>query len=79
MKRTKATFGVGISPHLFRDCAATTLATHRPDQVLVGAGLLGHSDLRAIHNHYIHAQTMKAGKAHQNTIAALRLTPPRGN
>ncbi len=72
MKRTKAAFGVAISPHLFRDCAATTLATYQPDQVLVGAGLLGHSDLRAIHSHYIHAQTIKAGKAHQNAINALR-------
>ena len=79
MKRTTIAFGVGISPHLFRDCAATTLATYCPEQVLVGAGLLGHSDLRAIYNHYIHAQTMKAGKAHQNTIAALRGTTPRGS
>jgi len=78
MKRTKSTFGVGISPNLFRDCAATTLATYRPDQVLVGAGLLGHSDLRAIHNHYIHAQTIKAGKAYQNTIASLRSNASRG-
>ena len=77
MKRTKAALGVGISPHLFRDCAATTLATYCPEQVLVVAGLLGHSDLRAIHNHYIHAQTMKAGKAHQNTITALRRTASR--
>ena len=79
MKRTTIAFGVGISPHLFRDCAATTLATYCPEQVLVGAGLLGHSDLRAIHNHYIHAQTMKAGKAHQNTIASLRRATSRGS
>ena len=79
MKRTTIAFGIGISPHLFRDCAATTLATYCPEQVLLGAALLGHSDLRSIHNHYIHAQTMKAGKAYQNTIAALRGTTPRGS
>ena len=73
LKRTKEAFGQSVNPHLFRDCAATTIATNKPDQVLVGAGLLGHSDLRAIHSHYIHAQTIKAGKAHQSTIAALRL------
>jgi integrase len=73
ISRTEQAFGFPINPHLFRDCAATTLATYKPDQVLTGAGLLGHSDLRTIHKHYIHAQTMQAARAHQQTMDELRL------
>ena len=70
--RTHEAFGFSMNPHLFRDCAATTLAIHKPEHVLVGAGLLGHSDLRTIHQHYIHVQTTKAGNAHQTVMRKLR-------
>lgn len=70
--RTKEAFGFSINPHLFRDCAATTLAIRNPGQVLTGAGLLGQSDLRTIHKHYIHAQAIEAGDAHQKVIEKLQ-------
>jgi integrase len=70
--RTQEAFGFSVNPHLFRDCAATTLAIRKPEHVLVGASLLGHSDLRAIHKHYIHAQAIQAGNAHQTVIRNLR-------
>lgn len=70
--RTKEAFGFPVNPHLFRDCAATTLAIRKPEQVLVGAGLLGHSTLRTIHKHYIHAQAIQAGIAHQTVIRKRR-------
>lgn len=70
--RTRTAFGFSINPHLFRDCAATTLATYKPDQVLTGAGLLGHSNLNTIHQHYIHAQTIQAGKNHQVNLIRIR-------
>ena len=72
ISRTKEAFGFSINPHLFRDCAVTTLAIRKPEHVLVGAGLLGQSDLRTIHKHYIHAQTIQAGNAHQAVISKLR-------
>ena len=70
--RTQEAFGFSVNPHLFRDCAATTLAIRKPEHVLVGASLLGHSDLRAIHKYYIHAQAIQAGNAHQTVIRNLR-------
>lgn len=73
-KRTAAKFGVPINPHLFRDCAATSLATHAPESVLAGVEILGHADTRALHTHYIHAQTQVAGKAYQMQIELLRQT-----
>jgi len=72
ISRTKEAFGFSVNPHLFRDCAATTLAIRKPEHVLVGAGLLGQSDLRTFHKHYIHAQAIQAGDAHQKTIRRLR-------
>ena len=39
-KLTKRMVGVAISTHLFRDCAATTIATEDP------APLLGHATLK---------------------------------
>jgi integrase len=70
--RTKVAFGFPVNPHLFRDCAATTLAIRKPEHVLVGAGLLGQSDLRTIHKYYIHAQAIQAGNAHQTAIKKRR-------
>ena len=70
--RTRTAFGFSLNPHLFRDCAATTLAVHKPDLVLTAAGLLGHANLSTIHQHYIHAQTIKAGNQHQANVNRLR-------
>ena len=70
--RTYDAFGFSINMHLFRDCAATTLAIHKPDQVLTAAGLLGHANLNTIHQHYIHAQSIKAGNEHQANVSRLR-------
>ena len=71
-KRTEAAFGHPVNLHLFRDCAATSLATHAPEAVLAGVDILGHTDTRALHTHYIHAQTQVAGKAYQAQIELLR-------
>ena len=79
-QRTMAVFGHSVNPHLFRDCAATALATHAPDAVLAGADLLGHADLRPMYTHYLHAQTQEAGRAYQHQLESLRqrLSPPTG-
>lgn len=77
-KRTKVAFGHPVNLHLFRDCAATSLATHAPESVLAGVEILGHTDTRALYTHYIHAQTQQAGKAYQAHLAdrRQRLAPP---
>jgi hypothetical protein len=41
--RTQAVLGVPINPHLFRDCAATTLAIEDPAHVGAAATILGHA------------------------------------
>ena len=42
-KRTQEEFGLPITPHLFRDCAATSLAVHAPDEVQIAHLILGNS------------------------------------
>jgi hypothetical protein len=46
MKLTRARFGHAVNPHLFRDAAATSIATEDPEHVYVTRSVLGHSTLR---------------------------------
>jgi integrase/recombinase XerD len=60
VKRTKMAFGKSVNPHLFRDCAATSLALADPEYVWLAAILLGHSNLNTTERHYIQATTREA-------------------
>jgi site-specific recombinase XerD len=67
---TKAMLGVAVSPHLFRDAAATTIARERPAQARAIAGILGHSSLRTAERHYIHAKCLDASRSYTALIEA---------
>jgi site-specific recombinase XerD len=67
--RTKAHFGVAISPHLFRDAAATTLAIADPAHVRVAAPLLGHRSFATTEKYYRQA---RAQEAHRAFVEALK-------
>src|SRR5271168_5394498 len=45
-RNTKQAFGVGLSPHLFRDCAATAIAIYAPEHVLIIKAILGHASMK---------------------------------
>ena len=62
LRRTTAAFGRAINPHLFRDIAATAIAMDRPEQVRLAKDLLGHGSFDLTERHYLHAQSVKAGK-----------------
>ena len=70
--RTKSAFGIAITPHLFRDCAATSIAIHDPDQVRMAATLLGHYTLETTQKYYDQSQMLAAGRVYQAHIMALR-------
>ena len=72
IKRTKDAFGQAINPHLFRDCAATTLAIYEPEHVRAASSLLGHSDLRTTEKHYNQATCLQASKDYQSHLLARR-------
>ena len=69
---TRAKFGHAVNPHLFRDCAATSVATEDPEHVNVIKPLLGHSSLQSSEKHYIYAQSLAASRRFQEFVLALR-------
>jgi site-specific recombinase XerD len=76
IERTRAAFGVPINPHLFRDCAATTLALEDPAHVGAAATILGHASSLTTHKHYIQANTLAASRRHLAALAARRRSAP---
>jgi integrase len=68
---TEAT-GVRVSPHLFRDAAATTLARMSPQSARLIKPVLAHSCTETAEDHYIHAGSIEAGRNHATLIRNLR-------
>ena len=65
-------FGVRINPHLFRDCAATSIALEDPEHVRITRHILGHGTLRTSERHYNHASAVQAAARYQKHMLALR-------
>jgi integrase len=72
VERTRAAFGKAINPHLFRDCAATTLAIADPVHVRLAAPLLGHRTFATTEKYYLQANMLDASRQHQQEIMRLR-------
>jgi len=75
-RHTKLAFGQSLSPHLFRDCAATSIAIDTPRHVRDSQHVLGHSSLATTEIHYNQAKCLSAARAWQDTLAEL---PARGH
>jgi site-specific recombinase XerD len=71
-RATHAKFGHEISPHLFRDCAATSIAIEDPAHVRITMRILGHSKIATSEQYYNHAQSRVATGRYQDHIAELR-------
>jgi integrase/recombinase XerD len=71
-QRTAAAFGAPLSPHLFRDCAATWIAILEPEHVRIVLAILGHSSLATSERHYNQARSLEAGRRYHQTVAVLR-------
>jgi integrase/recombinase XerD len=69
---TQRAFGHSISPHLFRDCAMTSLADEDPEHVWLGMSLLHHADPRIAEQHYDHALVSDAVRQYQSYITKSR-------
>jgi integrase/recombinase XerD len=74
VKHTKAAFGRSVSPHLFRDCAATSMALDNPKHIGDASLVLGHAGHRMAERHYNHARSLEASRRHATTIARLQET-----
>mgnify|MGYP001223689312 CR=1 FL=1 len=71
-KTTKRVFGVAINPHLFRDCAVTSVAIEDPKHIGIAAPILGHTDPRTTEEHYIQANALVAGRRLRNSVDTLK-------
>lgn len=71
-------FGATIRPHLFRDCAATSVAVEHPDQVGIAPAILDHADPATTERHYMHANAIVANRRYRDSVDLLRrdLPPP---
>ena len=70
--RTRQAFGKAISPHRFRDAAATTLVIADPARIKVSAPLLGHRSLAITDRHYIQATGLQAQRSFLQVIEEAR-------
>ncbi len=75
VRLTRTRFGQPINPHLFRDCAATSIAEHDPEHVLITKEILGHSTMRASERYYNHARSHQAITAYQEHVLTMRPRP----
>lgn len=69
---TVRAFGKSINPHLFRDCVATSIAIHDPENVRMAATILGHRSFATTEKHYNLASTLEAGRSYAEVVAQRR-------
>ena len=67
--RTRDAYGHAVSPHLFRHCAATTVATLEPGRIGIARELLGHASLSTTHLYYNKASSIHAGRIYASVLA----------
>lgn len=60
--------GIRVSPHLFRDAAATTLSRASPKDARLIRPLLAHASFGTAERHYIQASTIEAGRSYAEIL-----------
>lgn len=68
---TEKHLGFAISPHLFRDAAATFITELAPEHARMAAAVLQHRSFATTSRHYIHGQQHLAARKYQRAIADL--------
>jgi integrase/recombinase XerD len=70
--RTREALGRSISPQLFRDCAATSVAIEDPRHIGIAWRLLGHHTPSTTEKYYNQASSIEASRLLQNVLLSLR-------
>ena len=70
-ERTREAFGRPVNPHLFRHCAATTIAIIEPGRIGVARDLLGHSTQATTNAYYNKARSIDASRLYAGIVAGL--------
>ncbi|MEQ8397560.1 hypothetical protein [Thalassobaculum sp.] len=61
-----------LYPHLFRDCASTSVAIEDPEHIGIAKSVLGHTTLATSQKHYNMANGLSASRRFGASIAALK-------
>lgn len=72
-KRTKAAFGQDLCPHLFRDCAVTTVVRDAPALARLSRDLRCHATIDVTNKHYNQALMIEASRRHMAMMESLSL------
>lgn len=75
--RTRAAFGQPVNPHLFRACAATTVAILDPARIGIARDLLSHASVATTHAYYNKASSVEASRLYASILAELTPRAPR--
>ena len=70
--RTREGLDRPVNPHLFRDCAATSIAIEDPFHVRVATRLLGHRTAATTERYYNQAHSIEAARRHQELMVGIR-------
>jgi integrase/recombinase XerD len=70
--RTREGLGQPINPHLFRDCAATSIAIDDPAHVGIASRLLGHRTGSTTERYYNQARSVEASRLMQKSLLTRR-------
>src|SRR6266446_5207379 len=76
-ERTRDAFGQSVNPHLFRHCAATTIAILEPGRIGVARDLLGHASLATTNAYYNQARSIEASRLYAGVLTGLTPNPLR--
>jgi integrase len=71
-RHTRERYGRALNPHLFRDCAATSVAIHDSRNVGIIAPLLGHVGDKTARRHYNQARCLDASRRQAAAVLTLR-------
>lgn len=71
-RRTQKRLGRRISPHLFRDCVATGIATIAPQDVGITSTILDHATLASSQKYYNQANGFAARDRYQSVLEGFR-------
>ncbi len=68
---TEKHFGHAVTPHMFRDAAASFIAEMTPERALMAAAVLQHRSFETTRRHYIHGQQHLAAKHYHTAIGEM--------
>jgi integrase len=72
VRMTARQLGQPLSPHAFRDAAATTIALYAPEKIVVARDLLGHADQKTTDKHYVRARGVETSRQVEQLITSFR-------